>query len=91
MQKRLSASSIKNGGLPNISGTFKTVFHDGQWNNIASGVFAPQGTPPNSNIGGGGYLKDYTIGFVASRSSAVYDSGITVRPAAVYTNWCIKF
>lgn len=29
--------------------------------------------------------------FDASRVSATYDSGTTVRPAAVYTNWCVKF
>ena len=89
--KRLFASSIKNGGLPNITGTFKTVFHGGSWDTIASGVFAPQETPPKSNIGGGSYLNDYTIGFDASRVSSVYGSGATVRPAAVYTNWCVKF
>jgi len=74
-----------NGGVPNITG------------NAPVGVY-PYGTSGALYVDVGGYnqsgpsasMRNGTIYIDASRSSAVYDSGTTVRPAGVYMNWIIK-
>ena len=93
----LFASSIKNGGLPNLYGTTRysangsTSNYFGAWVS-STGVFTADTTGSTSGLGGGNsHTGNKRLIFDASRSSSVYDSGTTVRPAAVYTNWCIKF
>ena len=75
---------ISNGGLPNITGVANIQ------NNIGSTGAFYAGSSTNTAAAYGQASKN-TLNFDASRSSSVYDSGTTVRPAAVYTNWCIKF
>ena len=88
--KQSFASSIKNGGLPNITGGF-TVVSSSHTSN-ASGVFSFVNYENKQHTANGGnFWSEGLISFDASRVSSVYDSGTTVRPAAVYTNWCIKF
>ena len=95
VQKRLFASSIKNGGLPNISGNFR--FRGGGntgWYAIGSGgAFSFGSAYTGAQLTGSGSTNRVLdqVNFNASRYSTIYDSGTTVRPAAVYTNWCIKF
>lgn len=77
-----------NGGVPNVTGEIVNVQY---LNTSASGAFKVESlTPRDTGIthSGGGIA---TYGFDASRSSAVYDNGTTVRPAGVYTLWCIKY
>ena len=60
------------------------------YNNSASGAFEMfNGTGSGESYKFSGNNQGFS--FDASRVSSVYDSGTTVRPAAVYTNWCIKF
>ena len=86
---------ISNGGLPNITGAIGTGLSNfayplnfenavGVMGLLGTSTMTMKATTPGAT-GSGGFSFD------ASRVSAVYDSGATVRPAAVYTNWCIKF
>ncbi len=86
---------ISNGGLPNITGEIGTGLSNFAYPlnfENANGAIRPFDTTvitmkatTAGAAGSGGFSFD------ASRVSAVYDSGATVRPAAVYTNWCVKF
>ena len=95
VQKRLFASSIKNGGLPNITGRLGIVGGGGSgWfgSGSALGAFQYGTSTTGGFFASQGSDKIYKqFEFDASRVSATYDSGTTVRPAAVYTNWCVKF
>ena len=70
-----------------------------EWNRLPirpgliTGVFAATNNFGAHDVDGGWNGSDRSGGFDfdASRVSSVYDSGTTVRPAAVYTNWCVKF
>ena len=80
---------ISNGGLPNITGNW-SMQNDAVLT-FSGAYFAFQNiTRYTRGIYDGGTASN-GVQFDASRVSSVYDSGTTVRPAAVYTNWCIKF
>lgn len=88
--------TTSNGGLPNLYGT--TRYSANGSNNYFggwvqnTGVFTADTTESTSGMGGGSSHRGAKrLIFDASRVSSVYDSGTTVRPAVVYTNWCIKF
>lgn len=77
-----------NGGVPNITGQ---IINIQQLSGNANGAFTVDSSysrDTGTGHSGGGMM---TIGINASRSSAVYDNGSTVRPAGVYTLWCIKY
>lgn len=77
-----------NGGVPNITGQIVNIQ---QLSGNANGVFAVDSSysrDTGTGHSGGGLM---TVGINASRNSAVYDNGTTVRPAGVYTLWCIKY
>lgn len=79
-----------NGGVPNVLGTMYNVL-------IGSAGTGADGSLYIDNQRNYAIKNDGTNEFQinvkldASRSSAVYDSGTTVRPAGVYTLWCIKY
>ena len=75
------------GWAPDITGTFKVIFHSNSWSDIASGSFYPTGTPPAAQIAGGGYCNNYTLAFAASRSAGVYNSSVTNIMARNLTVW----
>jgi len=75
-----------NGGLPNITAEYQceTGVPD-----ISGNAFYNTGSINRSNFytaNVGSYMH-----FDASRSSAVYDNGTTVRPAHTTMNYCIKY
>lgn len=77
-----------NGGVPNITGQ---IINIQQLSGGANGAFAVDSLysrDTGTGHSGGGMM---TISINASRKSAVYDNGTTVRPAGVYTLWCIKY
>lgn len=76
------------GWAPDIQGTFKVIYHLNEWNNIASGSFQPQGNVPSATLGGGSYCGNYTIGFMASRSSSCYNGNVRNIMAR---NLCMRF
>lgn len=76
------------GWAPDIQGTFKVIYHLNEWNNITSGVFQPQDDVPKATLGGGSYCGNYTIGFMASRSSSCYNSSVSNIMAR---NLCMLF
>ena len=98
MQKPSCASSTKKGGLPNITAGWQVfnlaasarpaVMHD-VYGAITQDSYTEAGG--NAINTTNSYHGSYLYTFNASRSSSVYGNGTTVRPAAVYTNWCIKF
>lgn len=76
------------GWAPDIQGKFKVIYHLGEWDNIASGAFHPQGDVPSATLDGGSYCGNYTIGFMASRSWNGYNSGVT---SIMARNLCVRF
>ena len=57
----------------------------------ATGAFSVSGVAVVAKMTTAGAQGNHILDIDASRVSSVYDSGTTVRPAAVYTNWCVKF
>lgn len=76
------------GWAPDIQGRFQVIFHSDSWDSIAASAFYPMGSPPVAHIGGGNYCLNYTIGFMASRSWAGYNSNVTHIMAR---NLCMLF
>ena len=74
-----------NGGLPNITGDIWPYSSMGGDAYGAFEVYAGNNTATRGSGGGWGYK------FNASRCSAVYDNGITVRPAHTTMNYCVKY
>lgn len=89
VQKRLSASSIKNGGLPNITGTYQLQ----QNLHGAKSSGALYRTDNRSAV----YLHvnetntSYdTLGIDASRSNSIYGASSYVIPRNIKVLYCIK-
>ena len=76
--------------MPNLTGYINHIATDGLLPQN-SGVFEITNTEQNTRATGYVGFAIFNMNFDASRVSSVYDSGATVRPAAVYTNWCVKF
>ena len=88
-----TAGKCVNAGLPNIKGNLGGV---GQYN-ISGGRYPIDGafakTGETTNVPGNGtYLYPlYSVGFDASRSSAIYGNSTTVQPSALKVLYCIKY
>lgn len=84
LEGSVAPGTIKNAGLPNITGKFVAVFRG----NPVSGAF--------SDLGSGGHTKARTdwdgqnILFDASRCSSIYGRSSTVQPPAVTVRYLIK-
>lgn len=81
-----------NGGVPNITGSLEGGhnFLDGDGKSVSGALSFYVGSK-RQKTWSSTYNSEYAgFNFDASRSSAVYDSGTTVRPAGVYMNWIIK-
>lgn len=79
--------------MPNITGYVGTglqnVAHPVNFEG-ATGTFPVSGDAVIAKMTTPGVQGNHILDIDSSRVSSVYDSGATVRPAAVYTNWCIK-
>lgn len=85
-----SAGTLKNAGLPNITGSYDDARASPNWNNKATGAFIDTF---NSTFGGD-YVASGTGGtiiFNASYSNAIYGASSTVQPPSVTTLYCIKY
>lgn len=80
-----TAGAVKEAGLPNITGTFVSVYSG----NPTSGAFY--------NVGGGGHTKQHSdydgqnVGLDASLSNPIYGASDTVQPKSVTVRYCIKY
>ncbi len=95
VQKRLSASSIKNGGLPNITGTWdlRVESNYAAAGQNYSGALQPRGNSSNISrpASSGRSTWDYGIDFNASRSSSIYGASSYVIPRNIKVLYCVKF
>lgn len=83
-----------NGTAPNIVGEYFPLnmgFPNGTY---GTGALYESGNGTRKHVGqsSNNYNNTKTIGFDASRSSAIYTNGATkITPAGIYTLWCIKY
>ena len=94
VQKRLFASSIKNGGLPNITGkiSFRGSNSSSVYNLSTGGAFRSEGAVSGAQVGnqaGGQYMTDY-FSLDASRSSPIFGATSYVMPRHLIVLYCIK-
>ena len=79
-----TAGTVKNAGLPNITGTFQTLYPGTP---ITGAFYGSSGT--SNGDGGNGNTKGVTLD--ASRSSAIYGASTTVQPPALTMRYYIKY
>lgn len=79
-----TAGTVKNAGLPNIKGTFQTLYPG----TPITGAFYESGGTSNGD-GGNGQTIGVTLD--ASRSSAIYGASTTVQPPALTMRYYIKY
>lgn len=79
------AGTIKEAGIPNITGNFGCVYYDGAA--FGNGAFRKESSS-GSLAGAGAY--GYWISFDASRSSSIYGKSDTVQPASVTVKYIIR-
>lgn len=93
IQGSATAGTVKEAGLPNITGTFQEwgVGRYGSFNYKVSGAF----THNKGDLGGGSYGhqsgNEVKVGFDASRSNAIYGKSNTVQPPALTMRYYIKY
>ena len=88
LQGSSTSGTVKNAGLPNISGQVVDVVYYSLGSSSGS-LTVTSGNPANigsGNLGGYGVL-----GIDASRSSSIYGSSSTVQPPALTCLICIKY
>lgn len=89
-----TAGTVKEAGLPNISGSFKPFA-----SNQSNGAFAVSGAFYEQKSENGNYVQNAsgtssvakTIGFQASRSNSIYSKSSTVQPPALTMRFYIKY
>lgn len=77
------AGTVKNAGLPNITGQFTS---DDQGPNPTGAFYRVAGSQGDGGEGGG-----RLVGFNASRSNSIYGNSNTVQPPAITLLPCIKY
>lgn len=90
IQGSATAGTVKNAGLPNITGTFARSgdgWHDGS---IATGAFTI-GDANLENCVNSGSDNAGLVNFDASRSNKIYGNSTTVQPPALTMRYYIKY
>lgn len=100
LQGSTTSGTVKNAGLPNISGGSSGYVLNGG-NHSASGAFANNSfttnytsgftAKPNWNIVGNGAQAYRVLNFGASLSNSIYGNSSTVQPPALTCLICIKY
>ena len=92
LQGSTTSGTVKNAGLPNITGYFNPYAESNVLNVPAGGSFYWIGS---SQLGWGSATPrdedNALIGFDASRSSSIYGNSTTVQPPALTCLICIKY
>ena len=87
-----TSGTVKNAGLPNITGYFNPFGENGKY--YASGSFYVENSFNQAGFGKAASGMDYDnclIGFAASRSNSIYGNSRTVQPPALTCLICIKY
>ena len=92
LQGSTTSGTVKNAGLPNITGGFGDLLGGpGHWSN-GNGCFNNVRWDGNCQPPGSGSGTHYTdFDFNASRSSSIYGNSTTVQPPALTCLICIKY
>ena len=91
LQGSETSGTVKNAGLPNITGQCSPASQRGNCEFFATGAF-------KDNTGNDGFQPErllasgnFNLGFDASRSSSIYGNSTTVQPPALTCLICIKY
>jgi microcystin-dependent protein len=93
IQGNATSGSVKEAGLPNITGTLVTPSNDGWVPNINNGLFASGAKTANyrTTLETETSCFSGTQTFDASRANSVYGASNTVQPPAVTMRYIIKY
>ena len=94
LQGSTTSGTVKNAGLPNITGHFDPIDpHGGHpfYSAFTSAAFYGTTQEAGSTSGTFNTNKSVYIKFDASRSSSIYGNSITVQPPALTCLICIKY
>ena len=91
LQGSTTSGTVKNAGLPNITGQCSPASQRGNYKFYTTGAF-------KDNTGNDGIQPErlrasgnFNLGFDASRSSSIYGNSTTVQPPALTCLICIKY
>ena len=84
--------TVKEAGLPNITGSFNSAINDYRvhGNISAEGAFTGSTGSIDGNAVGTDFVKETVISFNASRSNSIYGKSDTVQPPAISVNYIIR-
>ena len=94
IQGNSTVGTVKNAGLPNISGEFSFGGAVGNTYDGAGGGFSGAFYPArqlSGRLSYGSSGNSYNSGFNASRSSSIYGNSSTVQPPALTMRYIIKY
>lgn len=92
IQGNNTAGTVKNAGLPDISGRIlpSIISGAGAVANVGSGAFNTGGQTTVIKIGGNiSNISYFSLDFAASRSSSIYGNSTTVQPPALTMRFAI--
>ena len=87
-----AVGQVKNAGLPNITGSFPTMYMNDKYDVPPSGVFEIGDVVNTTNNGTWADIFGYRyVTMNASLASSIYGASITVQPPALVLLPCIKY
>ena len=89
LQGSTTSGTVKNAGLPNITGVVKDIMYQTNGQGDAGSIWMSNGNP--SNVGSGDLRGYGQLNLSASRSSSIYGNSATVQPPALTCLICIKY